>query len=205
MVIYNKAIRDKIPEIIKNSGNSSVVKNLSDEKFLVELEKKLKEEVEEYLENKSVEELTDIIEVINNNVSLLEELDKDIVFKFNLKKNKILLKFDSEQIGRVIFNLVKNSIESIQEKSLKNTEFTKIIDIEIINKSDYITVNITDNGTGFSIKNIKNIIKPYFTTKPKGSGLGLSIVNKIINDHNGSIKFSSNIDGAKVILTLPKN
>ena len=147
----------------------------------------------------------DIIEIINNNVLLLEELDKDIVFKFNLKKNKILLKFDSEQIGRVIFNLVKNSIESIQEKSLKNTEFTKIIDIEIINKSDYITVNITDNGTGFSIKNIKNIIKPYFTTKPKGSGLGLSIVNKIINDHNGSIKFSSNIDGAKVILTLPKN
>ena len=59
MVIYNKAIRDNIPEIIKNSGNSSVVKNLSDEKFLVELEKKLKEEVEEYLENKSVEELTD--------------------------------------------------------------------------------------------------------------------------------------------------
>ena len=147
----------------------------------------------------------DIIEIINNNVSLLEELDKDIVFKFNLKKNKILLKFDSEQIGRVIFNLVKNSIESIQEKSLKNTEFTKIIDIEIINKSDYITVNITDNGTGFSIKNIKNIIKPYFTTKPKGSGLGLSIVNKIINDHNGSIKFNSNIDGAKVSLTLPKN
>ena len=147
----------------------------------------------------------DIIEIINNNVSLLEELDKDIVFKFNLKKNKILLKFDSEQISRVIFNLVKNSIESIQEKSLKNTEFTKIIDIEIINKSDYITINITDNGTGFSIKNIKNIIKPYFTTKPKGSGLGLSIVNKIINDHNGSIKFNSNIDGAKVSLTLPKN
>ena len=147
----------------------------------------------------------DIIEIINNNVSLLEELDKDIVFKFNLKKNKILLKFDSEQIGRVIFNLVKNSIESIQEKSLKNTEFTKIIDIEIINKSDYITINITDNGTGFSIENIKNIIKPYFTTKPKGSGLGLSIVNKIINDHNGSIKFNSNIDGAKVVLTLPKN
>ena len=147
----------------------------------------------------------DIIEIINNNVSLLEELDKDIVFKFNLKKNKILLKFDSEQISRVIFNLVKNSIESIQEKSLKNTEFTKIIDIEIINKSDYITVNITDNGTGFSIENIKNIIKPYFTTKSKGSGLGLSIVNKIINDHNGSIKFNSNIDGAKVVLTLPKN
>jgi len=52
---------------------------------------------------------------------------------------------------------------------------------------------------------IKNITKPYFTTKAKGSGLGLSIVNKIINDHNGTIDFSSNINGAKVKINLPKN
>ena len=64
--------------------------------------------------------------------------------------------------------------------------------------------NITDNGTGFPKENIKNIIKPYFTTKPDGSGLGLSIVNKIINDHNGSIKFNSSNNGAKVEITLPK-
>ena len=145
----------------------------------------------------------DIIEIINNNVSLLEELDKDIVFKFNLKKNKILLKFDSDQIGRVIFNLVKNSIESIQEKSLKNTEFTKIIDIEIINKSDYITVNITDNGTGFSTENIKDITKPYFTTKRDGTGLGLPIVTKIINEHKGDIHFTKNSKGAEIDISLP--
>jgi len=63
-------------------------------------------------------------------------------------------------------------------------------EIEIINKSDYIEIIITDNGTGFSEKNLKNILKPYFTTKSKGSGLGLSIVNKIINDHEGTIKFT---------------
>ncbi len=85
MVIYNKAIRDKIPEIIKNSGNSSVVKNLSDEKFLVELEKKLKEEVEEYLENKSVEELTDIIEVINR-ISELKGVSHNELEKIRQKK-----------------------------------------------------------------------------------------------------------------------
>ena len=50
-----------------------------------------------------------------------------------------------------------------------------------------------------------NIIKPYYTTKPNGSGLGLSIVNKIINDHNGSVKFNSNNNGTKVEITLPKN
>ena len=75
----------------------------------------------------------------------------------------------------------------------------------MLNKNDYITANITDNGTGFTKENIKNVIKPYFTTKPAGSGLGLSIVNKIINDHNGSVKFNSNNNGTKVEITLPKN
>nr|MBC8299302.1 HAMP domain-containing protein [Pelagibacterales bacterium] len=146
-----------------------------------------------------------IIEIIENNISLLRELDGNISIKLNCKNSELFLKCDTDQISRVFLNLIKNSIESIQEKSQKNGEFTKIIDIEIINKNDYITANITDNGTGFSKENIKNIIKPYFTTKLDGSGLGLSIVNKIINDHNGSIKFNSNNNGAIVEITLPKN
>ena len=64
MSLYRKAIRDKIPDIIKKSGNSCNVKKLSDDEFLPELENKLREEVEEYLESKSVEELADAIEVI---------------------------------------------------------------------------------------------------------------------------------------------
>ena len=64
MNYYDKAVRDKIPDIIKKSGNSCNVKKLSDDEFLPELEKKLREEVEEYLKSKSVEELADAIEVI---------------------------------------------------------------------------------------------------------------------------------------------
>ena len=52
---------------------------------------------------------------------------------------------------------------------------------------------------------LKNIFKPYFTTKSKGSGLGLSIVNKIVNDHRGTIKFEQKKNGAKVIIYLNKN
>jgi len=146
-----------------------------------------------------------IIEIIQNNILLLREFDKNISIKLNSENSELFLKCDADQISRVFLNLIKNSIESIQEKSQKNTEFTKIIDIEILNNNDYITANITDSGTGFPKENIKNIIKPYFTTKPSGSGLGLSIVNKIINDHNGSVKFNSNNNGAKVEITLPKN
>ena len=64
MAVYNKAIRDKIPEIIKNSGNDCNVKKLSDSEFLAKLEEKLAEELKEYQESKSVEELVDILEII---------------------------------------------------------------------------------------------------------------------------------------------
>jgi len=147
---------------------------------------------------------SNIVEIIQNNILLLRQFDENISIKLNCKNSELFLKCDVDQINRVFLNLIKNSIESIQEKSQKNVEFTKIIDIEILSNNDYITANITDSGTGFPKENIKNITKPYFTTKPSGSGLGLSIVNKIINDHNGSIKFNSNDNGAKVQIILPK-
>ena len=111
--------------------------------------------------------------------------------------------FDNEQISRVFFNLIKNSIESIQEKVEKTGLFDKKIIIEIRRMEYYIEINIFDNGIGFSTGNKKEIIKPYYTTKKKGSGLGLSIVNKIINDHNGTIEFNSNSSGTNVIINLP--
>ena len=64
MIKYNKAVRDKIPQIIESSGKNCNVKKLSDSEFLAELEKKLVEELNEYQESKDVEELADILEVI---------------------------------------------------------------------------------------------------------------------------------------------
>ena len=146
-----------------------------------------------------------LIDIINENIKLLRETDLTVKFNCKFHKEKILLVCDYEQINRVFFNLIKNSIESIQEKAVKDANFIKKIDIEITNKNDYIRIIITDNGTGFSEKNLNNILKPYFTTKSKGSGLGLSIVNKIINDHNGNIKFEKVKTGAKIIINFQKN
>ena len=146
-----------------------------------------------------------LIEIVNNNVELLKNIDKDIKIQFNLNnENNLNTVCDYEQISRVFFNLIKNSIESIQEKAKKVSNTSKIIDIAIIARRDYITINITDDGIGFSNKNAKDLIKPYYTTKEKGSGLGLSIVNKIINDHNGSIKFLNINNGAKIQIVLQK-
>ena len=146
-----------------------------------------------------------IVEVVNNNIEILKNISKDIKINFNLKNQKSLFfMFDNEQISRVFFNLIKNSIESIQEKSSKSTDFDKIIDIEIIERKDYISINLSDAGIGFLKNNAKQLIKPYFTTKEKGSGLGLSIVNKIINDHDGSIQFMNSKIGAKIEIKLPR-
>ena len=80
MTKYHKTIRDKIPEIIKESGNNCNVKVLSDEEFLIELDKKLDEELKEYYESKSVDELADIVEVIQRIATLrgtsLEEFER---------------------------------------------------------------------------------------------------------------------------------
>ena len=93
MVKYNKAIRDKIPEIIKNSGNNCNVKKLTDDEFLIEIEAKLREELEEYFQNKSVEELADIVEVVNR-ISVLRGVSEEELEKIREKKSTERGKFD---------------------------------------------------------------------------------------------------------------
>jgi len=142
--------------------------------------------------------------ILINNVDLLKKLDDSIKINFDSKQyDDLEIYCDAEQISRVIFNLIKNSIESIQEKSLKTTDFDKKITIDLTKLNNYILLTIRDTGIGFSKNEKNNLIKPYYTTKKNGSGLGLSIVNKIINDHNGKIDFISMKNGAKVDLTLP--
>ena len=142
----------------------------------------------------------DILKILNENIKLLSEIDKSIEIELTKNNDKIFFNCDKEQIGRVFFNLIKNSIESINQKSEKNLDFKKKISIEIMRYNDHINIVLIDNGIGFKdIKNrINEILNPYFTTKKNGTGLGLSIVNKIINDHNGKLDFFPISNGAKV-------
>jgi predicted house-cleaning noncanonical NTP pyrophosphatase (MazG superfamily)/quercetin dioxygenase-like cupin family protein len=82
-----KAVRDRIPEIIRDSGRECAVKELSDPEFLVELEHKLGEEIAEYLESKEVEELADIIEAIYR-IAELRGFSKEALESLRLKKKQ---------------------------------------------------------------------------------------------------------------------
>ena len=90
---YNKAIRDKIPEIIQNDGFSCNTKNLSDKEFLVEIEKKLSEEVTEYQNDKNPEELADILEVIYR-IAKLRGVSKEELENIRIDKNDKRGSFD---------------------------------------------------------------------------------------------------------------
>jgi len=147
-----------------------------------------------------------LVDIIQENINLLKELDNSIDINFKNDFNKITLESDREQLSRVFLNLIKNSIESINQKAQNNNNFSKKIAIELTEDDSHIKVNLEDNGVGFSElkNNIKDILNPYFTTKKNGTGLGLSIVNKIINDHNGKIDFIPIQNGAKIDIIFLK-
>jgi predicted house-cleaning noncanonical NTP pyrophosphatase (MazG superfamily) len=84
-MIYNKAVRDKIPQIIKNSNSKCNFKTLTDEEFLIEIQKKLSEEVQEYLDNNDVTELADILEVVYR-IAHLKGVSKDRLEEIRIQK-----------------------------------------------------------------------------------------------------------------------
>ena len=155
---------------------------------------------------KPIFQKNDLVILLQENIKLLKELDRSIEITLSNNLKNIILNSDKEQLSRVFFNLIKNSIESIHQKHEKDSNDNKKITIELKDFSDHIRLIIIDTGIGFkNLKsNIKDILNPYFTTKKNGTGLGLSIVNKIINDHNGNIRFKTVDNGAKVEIIFIK-
>jgi len=120
----------------------------------------------------------------------------------NSIKKKISINGDEEQLYRVFINLIKNSEDSILEKKEKNELFIGKINIDIDDNNDYINIKLIDNGVG--IKDTSIIMTPYFTTKKEGTGLGLPIVSKIINEHKGELTIFNKYPGVEVLIIFPK-
>ena len=145
----------------------------------------------------------DIVDLINKNLDFIKMSSKNSI-NFVNKTEKIFIKGDQDQLNRVFVNLIKNSEEAFIEKNEKDPSFKGNIDIEISDNNDYINCRIIDNGTG--ITDPKKAMTPYFTTKKTGTGLGLPIVTKIINEHMGTFSIKNKQDGMGAIIkiSLPK-
>ena len=145
----------------------------------------------------------DVVQLINKSLDFIKLSSKNLI-NFKSKAKNVYINGDEDQLNRVFINLIKNSEESFLEQSQKKPNFKGNIDIEIDDNNDYIFIRITDDGIG--ITDAKKAMTPYFTTKKTGTGLGLPIVSKIINEHSGyfSIKNKSQKSGTIVTISLPK-
>ena len=128
-----------------------------------------------------------------------------IKFLLNINCSNFAIECDESQISRLLVNIYKNAVESIEEQfneDLKNGEI-------ITNLSEdnyYYIISILDNGVGFDENTKLKHDDPYFTTKKNGSGLGLSIVSKIVHEHNGQVFYENRKDtnGALIYISLKK-
>ena len=201
-------IKDKFTNQIQNMDRDNFQENL---KIINNQIKQIENLVNEFSDfarmPKPILKENNLVLILKENIRLLSEIDNSIQIHLLNKNEKILFKSDKEQLSRVFFNLIKNSIESINQKSEKSDILNKKISIEIFSDNNHINIIIIDNGIGFDnfANNVKDILNPYFTTKKDGTGLGLSIVNKIVNDHNGIIKFIPINDGAKIEIIFNLN
>jgi two-component system nitrogen regulation sensor histidine kinase NtrY len=145
----------------------------------------------------------DVMKLINKSLDFIKLTTKNSINIVKTVNNKFI-NGDEDQLNRVIINLIKNSEESFLEQSQKKPNFKGNIDIEIVDNNDYIVIRITDNGTG--ITDAKKAMTPYFTTKKTGTGLGLPIVTKIINEHSGNLAIKNRRDrnGTIVTIMIPK-
>jgi len=122
--------------------------------------------------------------------------NKNIKYRVNINKGCEELFFDKELMEQVIINLIKNSIES-----LNNTLNPQIV-IDILKEQSHKTIIlITDNGEGISQESIDKIFIPFFSTKEKGTGIGLSLSRQILRLHKGTINVKS-IPNKETIFTL---
>ena len=108
------------------------------------------------------------------------------------------INWDRNQIKQVLINLLKNSIEAISNSGK--------IDLIILNVDNHIVMKIVDNGEGIPKENLQKIFNLYFTSKAKGTGIGLSIIQRIINEHDGIITVESDSQiGTTFTISLPIN
>lgn len=125
-----------------------------------------------------------------------QALSKSIAIE--LKKDPTLpeVEHDSDQIHQVLLNLLLNSIQAIEGKGS--------INVQLERKGDDALVIVSDTGRGISPEHLPNIFRPFFTTKGNGTGLGLSLARRIVEEHHGRIEVTSSLGkGTKFVVSLP--
>lgn len=167
-------IKNSTTIIIKNANSiSNLIKSFSEFSFAIKISDK-KESINEV-----------ILEVLDSFKNI-----PNTKFKVSLTKHDYYLNMDRDKLIMSFRNLIKNSIEAMENNNIESIIYLSSYH-EIIDYKEFFTVSITDTGIGIENNNIKRIFEPYFTSKLKGTGIGLATTEKIIMEHKGYISVES--------------
>lgn len=140
----------------------------------------------------------DLNAMISEVVNLYYQANDQVNFVFRPDRLVPIFNMDKEQMKRAVVNLLDNAVSAIEKKGI----------VEIITSYDQdlaiASIEVADNGAGVNPHDRDRLFEPYFSRKPGGTGLGLTIVSTIVSDHNGFIRVKDNPGGgARFILELP--
>ena len=125
-------------------------------------------------------------------------LSKPIKIEFTPAAELVEVDHDSDQVHQVLLNLLLNSVQAIEGQGL--------VQVAVLGKAgeDDAVITISDTGRGIPAEHLPNIFRPFYTTKGNGTGLGLSLARRIIEEHHGRIEVaSSSGKGTTFSVTLP--
>ncbi len=143
-------------------------------------------------------ETMDINYLLENVVSSVKPLlkEKGVKLKFKDTEDEIFIEGDYNRLSQVMINIIKNALESMEDK--------KVLTIETKIDKNNIIVKIIDTGKGMTKEELEKLKNPFFTTKRNGTGLGVYLSKEIVKAHNGNIMYKSRENvGTTVTMTLP--
>lgn len=146
--------------------------------------------------NKSVIDISLLLDDVCNAVEALL-IGKDIHFMFDIVDDEIFINGDYDRLKQVFINLVKNSVESIDSSKIGVIKLKMVVNKKVV-------ITLTDNGKGMDKNTLQKVGTAFYTTKDRGTGLGVKLSMEIIELHNGKIKYSSKLnEGTTVRIELP--
>lgn len=135
--------------------------------------------------------LHDVISLLKSEASL-----HNIHIEFQVQSHPIIIECEPNQLKQLFINIVKNAIEA--------SSAGDVVGISLQSHDNKVTVMVKDEGVGISKELLERIGEPFYSSKEKGTGLGMTVSFKIVQSHNGTIKFKSEPDkGTEVVVQLP--
>jgi two-component system nitrogen regulation sensor histidine kinase NtrY len=149
----------------------------------------------------------DIAECARQVLFLMRVGHPEVTFEEHIPAEPVIASFDRRLLSQALTNIVKNATEGVSEGEHPDG-FSPRVDVSLsVDASDMVSIDIIDNGKGFPSENRSRLLEPYVTSRTDGTGLGLPIVAKILEDHGGGIELldAPSGQGARVRLFFPRH